>query len=82
MAKTLDDLVPGGPVLSDVFELDSRPGAKYRFKLLDSIETMRCRTYAQRATLKLLEDVLGERELAMQMFNESGPSADTFTEWQ
>lgn len=79
--KCLLDLVPTGPVYSDVFEFGNPP-RKFKFRLLDTAESLWCEVAAQRKTLDMLQDEFGDRDLAIDLMKTHAPNMDVHTAWQ
>lgn len=79
--KCLLDLVPDGPRHSDVFEF-GQPPRKYKFRLLDTAESMWCVAAAQRQVLAMLHEQFPEGDTALTLMMSHGPNADLHTWWQ
>jgi hypothetical protein len=79
--KCLLDLVPDGPRYSEVFSF-GEPARKYKFRLLDTAESMWCVAAAQRQVLSMLRVQFPEGDTALTLMMSHGPNADLHTWWQ
>jgi len=76
---TLQRAIPTGPVHSEAFDFGQ--GRRYKFRLLDSLETMWAIVAAQKRTLAMLREELGDEELARDLLKTHAPNADLQTIW-
>jgi hypothetical protein len=73
--KCLLDVVPDGPVYSDVFEF-GKPARRYKFRLLDSMEQLWANVAAQRRTMEFLKEQFNDEDTALDLMKNHGPNAD------
>jgi len=76
---TLQKAMPTGPVYSEPFDFGQ--GRKYKFRLLDSMETMWAIVAAQKRTLTMIRDEFGDEELSRDLLKAHAPNADLQTWW-
>jgi len=72
-------LPPRGPVYSDVFEFGK--GRRYKFRLLDSLETMWAIVAAERATLRMLREQFDDEPLVRELLKTHAPNNDLQAWW-
>ncbi len=76
--RPLLELVPAGPVRSDVFDFK---GESAKWRLLDGLEIMACRTAAQKQVLAVMVNELGLEAKDAFPLIQAGSAADTEREW-
>ena len=75
----LAEALPRGPVHSEPFDFGG--GRRYKFRLLDSRETMWAIVAAQRATLEMIREQFGDEELSRDLLKTHAPNGDLQSWW-